>query len=365
MLSPHTPLRDSSGALWIVRQPVPDYEGSLYTCHHAEDPATERWLRFVPTQLDPSGKVPFQRRASAICGYRHPAAPRGLAWGVDDRLGVRFLVMEPVYTTSLDAHIRHGSTPTQITLWFEQLGRALSQLHQQGIPHCDLRLERVGIDEDGLVTLGPWGFPLPRDPSTIPEGTPLPTSPASLGPEALVGPDASPRASDVYGFGQLLHEALTATPAFLPNHPASLAHAKHAMRSLDPGPHTPASLRAVVQLATSADPRQRPDMPTLMQSYHPPTDNPNQVETDWVPMAVRRQEPLPDAPTERWDLDDIASAVVHETTQPTTPAPQIPSPQAPRSGRPWVIAMVVGGVLGLGAAAVTVAGLTAAWFALG
>lgn len=360
MLSPNTQLRDSAGGVWVVQQPVPEFEGSLYTAYHSEDPSTERWLRLVPTALDRSGKVPFQRRASAICGYRHPAAPRGLAWGVDDRQGVRFLVMERLHTTPIEHAVRHGATPVQISLWFEQLGRALAQLHSQGLPHCDLRLDRVGVDADGLVMLGPWGFPLPRDPESIPPGTPLPTSPVTLGPEALVGPDASPRASDVYGFGQLLHEALTTTPAFLPNHLASLAHAKQAMRSLDPGPGAPANLRAVVQLATSSDPRQRPDMGALMQSYHPASDAPNQVETDWVPMAVRRQDPTPDAATERWDLEEISAAVHEENAY--SPVMHAPPPVQAPSRRPWVIAVVVGGVLGVGAAAIAAAGLTAAWF---
>lgn len=89
---------------------------------------------------------------------------------------------------------------------FSQLAEALVALHGAGIVHRDVRPENVIVDGDRVVLLD---LDLAREDRSESEDEEIAGSPAYMAPDDEISP-----ASDWYGFGVLLFEALTGALPF-------------------------------------------------------------------------------------------------------------------------------------------------------
>ncbi|MEO6237376.1 MAG: protein kinase [Vicinamibacterales bacterium] len=179
---------------------------------------------------DELGLQRFSREAQILASLSHPniAVAHGLAEGH----GHRAIVMEFVDGPTLAELIARGAVPLDESLQIaRQLADALAAAHEQGIIHRDLKPANVKIRPDGLVKVLDFGLakslpaPLASDRGGLDANSPTATTPAItatgaiLGTSAYMSPeqtrgDSLDRRTDVWAFGCVVYELLTARRAF-------------------------------------------------------------------------------------------------------------------------------------------------------
>jgi serine/threonine-protein kinase len=155
---------------------------------------------------------------------------------------------------------------TEALATFVPLAAGLDHAHAEGIFHRDLKPANVVLTEDGTPRLVDFGIAAAREAESLTTTGQLGTLPY-LPPEVFRGERADPAAIDVYGFGLLIHEALTGERAFSlePGLGPAAASAAVGVRKLQaPALELPAEfperLRDLVRRATDPDPKVRPSM---------------------------------------------------------------------------------------------------------
>ena len=143
--------------------------------------------------------------------------------------GIRALVLEHVDGPTLADRIAQGPIAIDEMLPIAgQIADALEAAHEQGIIHRDLKPANIKIRRDGVVKLLDFGLAKALEPVpsvTGPMESPTITSPAAtqlgiiLGTAAYMSPEqarghAVDRGADIWAFGCVLFEMLTATRAF-------------------------------------------------------------------------------------------------------------------------------------------------------
>ena len=88
----------------------------------------------------------------------------------------------------------------------DQVGSALASAHRQGVVHKDIKPANVLLDDEGNAYLSDFGVAARHIGS---DGGPLSASPAYVSPEEIAGSTSS-QVSDLYAFGMLAFEILTA-----------------------------------------------------------------------------------------------------------------------------------------------------------
>ena len=172
----------------------------------------------------------FRREAQVLAALNHPNIAH--IHGFEDADGIHALVMELVDGPTLADRIAQGPIPFAEALHIaRQIAEALETAHNQGIIHRDLKPANVKVRDDGTVKVLDFGLAKLAAPETsdISTGTlaraPTVTSPAMtlagviLGTAAYMSPEQTKgrpadKRSDVWAFGAVLYEMLTARRAF-------------------------------------------------------------------------------------------------------------------------------------------------------
>jgi serine/threonine-protein kinase len=254
---------------WVVDGPLG--EGGMGTVYRAHSLLAERLFAAVkvmkPT-TDAEARARFVREAEALSRLSHPAIVRVMGFSEDMVHGLRFLVMELVEGRTLRERLdTEGALPlSDVLTAFLPLASALEHAHEAGISHRDVKPANIVCCDDGAVKLVDFGVVAGTEWATLTTGGHLGTL-AYLPPEIYRGEAADSRSLDVYGFGLVLHEALTGTKVFAvePGLSAAGAAAAVAVKKLqqpaiDPGEGFPEPLRDLVRRATDPDPARRPSM---------------------------------------------------------------------------------------------------------
>ena len=168
----------------------------------------------------------FEREAKLLASLNHPniAAIHGL----EEHEGKRFLVLELVEGQTLAERVKEGRIPLDETLDIcRQISEGLEAAHEKGIVHRDLKPANVKVTPEGKVKILDFGLAKAFyeqaarvDPSKSPTITEQMTAPgvilgtaAYMSPEQARGKPVDKRA-DIWAFGCLLYECLTAKRAF-------------------------------------------------------------------------------------------------------------------------------------------------------
>ena len=164
----------------------------------------------------------FEREARVLATLNHPHI--GAIYGLEDADGVRALVLELVGGETLEDRIARGSLSIDDTLTISrQIADALENAHAHGIVHRDLKPANIKVRPDGVVKVLDFGIAkivnsdgarsdaLPKLNATG-RGVVIGTVPY-MSPEQARGGDVT-RQSDVWAFGAILFEMLTAQRAF-------------------------------------------------------------------------------------------------------------------------------------------------------
>jgi eukaryotic-like serine/threonine-protein kinase len=169
----------------------------------------------------------FQREAEVLASLNHPNIAQ--VHGLEKSDGTTALVMELVEGPTLAERIAEGPLPIDDALPIaKQIAEALETAHEQGIIHRDLKPANVKVRSDGTVKVLDFGLAKALEPAGLalePSQSPTITSPAMtrmgiiLGTAAYMSPEqargkAVDKRADIWAFGCLLYEMLTARVAF-------------------------------------------------------------------------------------------------------------------------------------------------------
>jgi eukaryotic-like serine/threonine-protein kinase len=167
----------------------------------------------------------FQREARMLASLNHPniATIHGLEQSGD----VQYLVMELVPGETLAERLSGGALDIPEALKIAgQIAEALEAAHEKGVIHRDLKPANVKVTPEGRVKVldfglakafaGDAGLDLPYLPTLTGIGTAegrILGTPAYMSPEQARGKAVDKR-TDIWAFGCVLYELLTARPAF-------------------------------------------------------------------------------------------------------------------------------------------------------
>ena len=247
--------------------------GAVYRVHSALTRRLVAALKVMKPTTEPDARARFVREAEALAALRHPAVVRVMGFNEDPDRGLLYLVMELAVGETLRARMSRGPMPlTEALATFVPLAAGLDHAHSEGIYHRDLKPANVVLTEDGTPRLVDFGIAAAREAESLTTTGQLGTLPY-LPPEVFRGEHADPSAIDVYGFGLLIHEALTGQRAFAlePGLGPAAASAAVGVRKLQaPALELPAEfperLRDLVRRATDADPKVRPSMREMREA---------------------------------------------------------------------------------------------------
>jgi eukaryotic-like serine/threonine-protein kinase len=273
------------------------------------------------TADDPLRRARFDRETQAISSLNHPNICAVYDVGTED--DVMYLVMEYIDGESLAQRLRRGPLPAETALrWAIQIASALDAAHRRGFVHRDLKPANVMVTGQDVKLLD-FGLAKLRggddgvtERAIAPDTTITLTAECSIAgtlhymaPEQLEGREADSR-SDLFAFGTVLYEMLTARKAF-----------------------DGASAASVMAAILTAEPQA---VSTSAESVAPPG----------VDRIVRRA--LAKDPNERWqtarDLMNAMYWILEDGSRGTGPAP--PSPGWHRR-RALLVAITVAALAGV------------------
>jgi len=249
--------------------------GGMGEVYRAHDTRLDREvaLKVLAAHLssDASLKQRLEREAKAVSKLSHPHICTLHDIGRQD--GVDFLVMEFLEGQTLEQRLLKGPLPLEQALRYAaQISDALAKAHKLGITHRDLKPANVMVTKSGAKLMdfglakqiGPAPLAAALTEMTMEqskltgEGTLVGTF-QYMAPEQLEGKEADAR-TDIFAFGELLHEMVTGKPAFSAKSRASLIAA---ILTTDPPPIsqlqplTPPALERIVKKCLAKDPDER------------------------------------------------------------------------------------------------------------
>ena len=228
-------------------------------------------IKILPPQWvhEPDMKLRFEREAQTIAALNHPNICTLYDVGHED--GTDFLVMEYLEGETLADRIERGPMPVEEALGVAvQIADALDRAHHQGIVHRDLKPRNVMLTKSGAKLLdfglakhkpvgqAAVGSVFATQAEVTATGTILGTM-QYMAPEQLEGLEATAQ-SDVFAFGAMLYEMLTARKAF---HGKSQASLISSIMSASPEPLsrlqplTPPALEYVISKCLDKEPEHR------------------------------------------------------------------------------------------------------------
>ena len=225
-------------------------------------------IKVLPTHFadDEERLKRFEREAKTLASLNHPNVAQ--IFGVDQVGELCFLVLELVPGESLDERLKRGPLPIEEAIDVgRQIAEGLEAAHEAGVIHRDLKPANVRLTPDGKVKVLDFGLAKPASESgqgsstdsvlTTEAGRLLGT-PTYMAPEQARG-KAIDRRVDIWAFGCVLYECLTARRAFagetLGDVLASVLEREPDWTSLPPA--TPPHVRALLERCFAKDPRAR------------------------------------------------------------------------------------------------------------
>jgi eukaryotic-like serine/threonine-protein kinase len=208
----------------------------------------------------------FEREAKTLASLNHPNVAQ--IFGVDQVGDTCFLVLELVPGESLDERLKRGPLPLDEALDVcKQIAEGLEAAHEAGVIHRDLKPANIRLTPEGKVKVLDFGLAKPanegaRGSSTdsvlSTEAGRLLGTPTYMAPEQARGKPIDRRV-DIWAFGCVLYECLTARRAFegetLTDVFAAVLEREPDLARLPAA--TPPHVHALLARCFTKDPRQR------------------------------------------------------------------------------------------------------------
>jgi hypothetical protein len=193
----------------------------------------------------------LKREFRAISGLVHPNLLRLYELHLDHELP--FLTMELVEGMPLLDHVRPDGQPNvdRLRQWLLEMADALAAIHAAGQLHHDIKPSNLRVRHDGQLVVLDFG--LARAIGSAGDG-PSSGTPVYMAPERLGGGAADP-ASDWYGVGVVLYEALS---GHLPYELSSGVIDRRELRPMPLPQSLPSDLRVLCLRLLRREPGSRP-----------------------------------------------------------------------------------------------------------
>ena len=208
--------------------------GGMGEVYKAKDTRLDRTvaIKILPS-ADPDLKVRFEREAKAIAGLQHPHICTLYDVGHED--STDYLVLEYLEGETLADRLTRGPLkPEEALKTAIEVADALDKAHRAGIVHRDLKPGNIMVTKGGVKLLD-FGLAKLQPSVTAVRGlsiaatapNPITSEGTILGtlqymaPEQVEGGETDTR-TDMFAFGCVLYEMLTARKAFEGETPASL-----------------------------------------------------------------------------------------------------------------------------------------------
>ena len=200
--------------------------GGMGEVWKARDPRLNRDVAIKTSHIGFSGR--FQIEAQSVAALNHPNICTLYDVGADH------LVMEYIEGETLADRIQRGPIPLDEALAIaKQIADALEAAHDRGIVHRDLKPANIKIRPDGSVKVLDFGLAKAVQTQEVTADSPTlllgaTTAGAILGTAGYMSPEqargqAVDKRADIWAFGVVLYEMLTAKPLFnAPTLPDSL-----------------------------------------------------------------------------------------------------------------------------------------------
>jgi serine/threonine protein kinase/Tol biopolymer transport system component len=219
--------------LGVYEVTMPIGAGGMGEVYRATDSNLKRSvaIKVLPASVagDADRLARFQREAEVLAALNHPNI--AAIYGLEKTVDFTALVMELVEGEDLSQRIARGAIPIDEALPIaKQIADALKAAHEQAIIHRDLKPANIKVRPDGTVKVLDFGLAKAVEPagtkSSSVSMSPTITSPAMmtgagmiLGTAAYMSPEQAKgrvvdRRADIWAFGAVLFEMLTATRAF-------------------------------------------------------------------------------------------------------------------------------------------------------
>jgi serine/threonine-protein kinase len=203
--------------------------GGMGEVYRARDTRLDRTvaIKVLPQHLadTPEARQRFEREARAVSALNHPHICTLHDVGSQD--GTEYLVMEYLEGETLAVRLEKGPLPLEQVLKIGvEVAHALDKAHRQGIVHRDLKPGNIMLTKSGAKLLD-FGLAKAAVPLTsgvtltaaVTRTTPVTQQGTIVGtfqymsPEQVEGKEVDAR-SDIFSFGAVLYEMLTARRAF-------------------------------------------------------------------------------------------------------------------------------------------------------
>src|ERR687892_2619877 len=237
--------------------------GGMSSVYRAYDPTLERRVAIKmmhrDISSDPAQLERFRREARAVAQLNHPHVVTVIDAGEDE--GAPYIVFEYVEGETLKDRIRRlGRLPvSEAVAYAIEIGRALESAHARKLVHRDVKPQNVLIDPDGRAKVTDFGIARSLEQKGMTATGRVLGTTDYVSPEQAMGVDVDER-SDVYSVGVVLYEMLTGDVPFKAETQVGVAmrHVNEPMPDVQARrPEVSASVAAVVDRATTKDPRDR------------------------------------------------------------------------------------------------------------
>jgi len=221
--------------------------GGMGAVYHATQRSLDRGvaIKILPREFSQNEefRVGFEAEAKAMAKLNHPNLIGVYDFGEIE--GLLYIVMEYVAGTSLYA-VCHGKTlqPTEALKIVIDVCQGLAHAHHYGILHRDIKPSNILLDLNSNPKVGDFGLASALG-NQIQEGEQIFGTPGYTAPEVIDPPYTFDHRADIFSVGVMLYELLT----------GNTPNGQKPISALPPV--TNPRLRAVVQRATSNDPKAR------------------------------------------------------------------------------------------------------------
>jgi serine/threonine-protein kinase len=200
--------------------------GGMAMVYRASDPefGREVAIKVLPPEMlhDPSFRARFKREAKIIASLEHPAIVPVYDFGEDN--GQPYLVMRYMTGGSLAQRLQQGLMALpEVARIVSALAAALDEAHSKGIIHRDLKPANILFDQHRLPYIADFGIAKLAEGTASFTGSAVVGTPAYMSPEQVRGEHDIDGRSDLYSFGLIVFEMLTAQQPFKADTPVAMA----------------------------------------------------------------------------------------------------------------------------------------------
>jgi len=201
-------------------------EGGMGVVYKAQDIQLQRLvaLKFLPPHISdhPEEKARFIHEAQSASALNHPNVTT--VYGIEESPEGLFIAMEYVEGKTVKEIAEKESPSIKRILEIAiQVGEGLTAAHKKDIVHRDIKSDNIMVTQEGQVKIMDFGLAKLKGATKLTQTRSTLGTAAYMSPEQASGEEVDSR-SDIFSFGVVLYELLTAQLPFKGEHQAAIVY---------------------------------------------------------------------------------------------------------------------------------------------